>query len=233
MQIATFNGATSYSTQISSPMARLMFLATYTTNISELNAAKVTLTKSGISGGETILPELNFAQICDMAGSIDALVYVDATAKTVAVSLPISMGGSYFVNGNDWNLQLSGCTTTNTFKIFAIEDDSHESDYISVKQVGCLANAEKTYTTGSAVMLFINPTQITRIKLMYKNRTVELTSEEVAELARVSNPVQRVTLAGALTAGYDVLAPLNIKGTEQIALTMNTNCNPLVLEHIL
>jgi len=233
MLIASLTGSTSYSLQITNPVARLMLTGTYVTNVSELNNTRFTLTKSGSNGAVTVWPELTFTELCDICGAIDALIYLDATAKKVFISFPISLGGTFFEDQNDFNLSISSAIAGNTWVINALEDNNIESDFVIVKKIGCLADSEKLHSTGLGVLMFVNPAQVTRVKLVYPNRTVELTADEIRELSRVNNPVHQVTLAGALTAGFGTLAMLNIKGTMQVSLTMSANSTPIIVEHIL
>jgi hypothetical protein len=209
--IGTHTGATSYSGTVEQPIARLLIDADSTTALATVTAAKLSVSIATPTKTSNIIPEMTFAQLADLAGFIDA-VYYELTAQfQIKFSIPLSLGGALNLGGGSLQYNITSATAADTIKVFAIDDAKLENDYIEIVPVSCPANAVKIVDVVKAAYFFIDPTAVTKIKVNYATgRSPEYTGDEIQEIARVVNPVHKVTNAGVMTAGYGTLAGLNV-----------------------
>lgn len=231
--VGTHTGATSYSGSIESPTARLYIFGDSATAISTLNAVKLTLTQATKRKTGTLIPELTFDILADIAAYIDGVIYEDATAFYKKFSIPVSLGGSYDLEGGALSYTLTGATAGDTIKVYAIDDAKRELDYIEIVPLGCIAGSVKTIDAVNCAYFFADPTNVTRLKVTYANGTaIEYLGEEITEIARVMNPVHKGTLAGLFTMGFGTLAGMNIMDAVNLEVNLTANGTVYLVKHL-
>lgn len=232
--LGTHTGQTSYSGNIDQPIARLLIDADSTTSLATVTAAKLTLSQATKRKTGTMIPELTFAQLADIAGFIDAVYYQMTAEFRIKFSVPISLGGAYDLEGGSLTYNLSNCTAADTIKVYAIDDAKRELDYIEVIPVGTVANNNKNVDLTMGAYLFIDPTVLTRIKINYPGGiSVEYVGEEIQEIARILNPVNKVTNAGLITPGYEALSGVIVRDAVSAEIQFSSATTFYVLKHLL
>jgi hypothetical protein len=230
--VGTHTGATSYAGSIESPIARLVVFGDSATAISTLNSVKLTLTQSTKRRTGTIIPELTLDILSEIAAFMDGVIYEDATAFTKYFSIPISLGGAYDLEGGSLTYTLSGCTAGDTIKVYACDDAKRELDYINIIPIGVLANAVKVVDCLNGAFLFLTASQITRVKVNYPNGvSIEYVDEEIKEIARCVNQVQKVTLAGLCYTGFGTLIGMNVIDAVSVEINMTTLGTVYLVKH--
>jgi hypothetical protein len=225
----TGNAAGKYSGTIETGISRLMIMYSYAGGIAELDACKLSLSLASKNFNGTVIPELSIAQLADIAGTLDGVRFDDIAGTGVIFSIPVSLGGAFSNTEGVLSYAIQGANVGSVIELWAIDDLKKEEDFISITAVGTQAGVSKTVPVRDCIYCFLNPSDLTRVKLTYAgNKSIEYTTLELQEIARVTNPVQKVTEAGALTCGYDALMGINTVEAVEIELTM-VNGNPVYL----
>lgn len=232
--VGTHTGAIAYAESIESPVARIMIDADSTTALATVTAVKMSLTQSTKRKTGTLFPELSFAILADIAGFIDAIYYEMTATFRIIFSIPISLGGAYDTEGGSLSYVLSNCTAADMIKVYAIDDAKRELDYIEITPMSCPAGGSKTIDVTQCPFFFMDPTNITRLKINYRNSvSIEYLGEEIKEIARLVNPVHKVTDVGILTAGYSGIAGINITDASTVEVTATVLGLCYVVKHLL
>lgn len=218
--VGTHIGAIAYTESIESPVARIMIDADSATALATVTAVKLTVSQSTKRKTGTLFPELSLAILADICGFIDAIYYEMTATFRIIFSIPISLGGAYDTEGGSLTYTLSNCTAGDTIKVYAIDDAKRELDYIEIIPVSCPAGGVKVVDVVQCPYFFMDPTNITRLKLNYRNGvSIEYLGEEIKEIARLVNPVHKLTDVGALTAGYSGIAGVNVIDATTVEVT--------------
>ncbi len=234
--VGTHTGATQYSGSIESPIARLYINADGAA-MADINGAKLTVTQATKKRTGTMIPELTLSQLGDIAGFIDGIIDEDTTLFTKTFSIPISLGGAYDMEGGALTYSLTNCIATTTFLIYAIDDAKRENDYIDIVPIGCAAGGVKTLDAMYGTYLFVDPTNLTRLKLIYASGlAIEYLGAEIMEIAKVVNPVHSLsgaTAAKVLKPGYGTLSGVNIMDAVQMEVTLTAAGVVYMVKHLL
>jgi hypothetical protein len=210
--LGTHTGQVAYTGSIDSPIARLYIDADSATALGTVTAAKLSLSQATKKRTGTIIPELPFSVLADIAGYIDAIYYQYTATFRIKFSIPIGGGPAYDPEGGSLTYNLSNCTAADTIKVYCIDDARRGQSYIEIVPIACLAGGVKQIDCTYANWLFIDPSNLTRVKVNYAGGlSIEYVGEELDEIARLVNPVHKVTDAGILSAGTITNAGLNIQ----------------------
>lgn len=230
----THTGATSYSGSIDSPIARLMIDADSISSLATVTSPKLTLSQSTKRKTGTLIPELTFAVLADICGFIDAVYYEMTATFRIIFSIPISLGGAYDPEGGSLSYTISGATAGDTIKVYSIDDAKRELDFVEITPVACLAGGVKQIDVRDVKFLFIDPTNITRIKFGYANGlSIEYVGAEISEICRIVNPVHKVTDVGVLTPGYGTLGGINVIDALTADVNLTVAGTVYVFKHLL
>jgi hypothetical protein len=229
--VGDHTGAVSYGGSVESPIARFHIKGTAAA-VATLLATKLTISQATKRKTGTMIPELTLSQLADIAGFIDAMILKSAT--TLEFSLPISLGGAYDLEGGSLTYNLTDATAGDVVKIYAIDDAKRELDYIDIVPIGCTAGGVKSLDAIYGTFMFIDPTNLTRIKIIYANGlAIEYLGAEISEICRVVNPVHQVTDAGVLTSGYGTLGGINIVDATKVEVTLTAAGTVYMVKHML
>ncbi|HUX55771.1 MAG TPA: hypothetical protein VMV77_02280 [Bacteroidales bacterium] len=232
--IGIHTGQVAYGGSIESPVARIMIDADSATALATVMAVKLTLNQATKRKTGNMIPEISFAVLADICGFIDAIFYEMTVEFRIIFSIPISLGGAYDLEGGSIGYVLSGCTAADTIKVYAIDDARRELDYLEIVPVSCPAGGVKVIDSVFGEFLFVDPTNLTRVKINYANGVgIEYLGEEVKEIARLVNPVHKVTNAGLLTAGYSDVSGINIRDAVTVDITLAALGLVYVVKHLL
>jgi hypothetical protein len=218
---------------VESPIARLLIDADSTTALATVTAVKLTVAQATKRRTGTLIPELTLAILADIAGFIDAIYYEMTAEFRIKISIPISLGGAYDLEGGNLMYTLSGCTAGDTIKVYGIDDAKRDLDYIEIVPVACLAGGVKVIDCTNVKFLFVDPTNVTRCKLNYNGVGIEYVGEEIQEIARVVNPVHKVTNAGILTSGFGTLAGIIVADALSAEMNLTSAGTVYVVKHLI
>jgi hypothetical protein len=231
--VGTHTGSTSYSGTIESPVARILIFGDSATAVSTIDSVKLTLTQSTKRKTGTIIPDISLLTLGEIAAFIDGVIYEDATAFYKYFSIPISLGGAYDLEGGSFTYTLTGCTAGDTIKVYAVDDAKRELDYIDIVPVGVMANAVKVIDCLNGAFLFLTAAQITRIKINYPNGvSIEYVDEEIREIARCVNQVEKITLAGLAYTGFGTYCGVNVIDAVSVEVNMTTLGTVYLVKHM-
>lgn len=232
--LGTYTGQVAYSGSIEQPCARILIDADSAAALANVTAVKMTLSQATKRKTGTLIPELSFAILADIAGFIDAVYYEMTATFRIIFSIPVSLGGAYDLEGGSLDYSLSGCTAADTIKMYAIDDAKRDLSYMEITPVSCNAGGVKTLDTSNVNFLFVDPANLTRIKISYvSGLSIEYLGEEIKELARLVNPVHKVTDAGLITAGYSGVAGINVIDAATVDITLTALGLVYVVKHLL
>lgn len=225
-------GAVSYANTINVPVKRVLVFGTAAA-IATLLATKLTIAQATKKITGTICPEMTLSNMADIAGFIDALIWKSATV--LKFSIPISLIGAYDLEGGSLTYNLTNCTVGDVIKIYAIDDLKRSFDYMDITPIRCDAGGVKTIDCTNAKFAFVDPTNITRVKVSYPGSlgSREWVGEEIAEICRVVNPVHSVTDAGVVVPGYGTLGGINLIDAETMDLTLTAAGTVFIYKHLL
>lgn len=232
--LGTHTGATSYTGSIDGPIARLLIFADSTTALSTVTGAKLTLTQSTPRKNDTMIPEMTLGNLADIAGYIDAIYYQLTAGFAIKFSIPISSGDCYDTEGGTITYTLSNCASADTIKVYSIDDPKRSFDYINIVPIACLAGSIKILDVASTAYAFVDPTNVTRVKVNYRNGiSCEYVGEELMEIFRVLNPVNKVTDAFLLTPGYEVIGGINVIDAVSMEFNLASNGTVYLVKYLL
>jgi hypothetical protein len=232
--VGTYTGGAAYSDSIDAPIARLMIDATSNTALATVTATKLTVTQATKRRQGTIIPEIALGVLAEICGFIDAVYYQMTATFRIIFSIPISLGGAYDPEGGSITYTLSNCTAADTIKVYNIDDAKRELDYIEIVPIACKAGGVTQLNVRDSKFLFTDPTNITRLKFTYASGlSIEYMGAEIAEIARIVNPVHKVTDAGLLTAGSDAIAGINVIDAVQADVTLTADGLVYMFKHLL
>lgn len=232
--LGTHTGAVAYTGSIDSPVARLMIDADSTSALATVTAIKLTLSQATKRKQGTLIPELSLAILGDICAFIDAMYFEMTATFRIIFSIPISLGGAYDPEGGSMTYTLSNCTAADTIKVYAIDDAKRELDYIEIIPVACLAGGVKQLDVRDTKFLFVDPTNITRIKFTYATGlSIEYVGAEIQEICRIVNPIQKVTDVGVLTPGYGTLGGINVIDAVNAEVNLTAAGTVYMFKHLL
>jgi hypothetical protein len=233
--LGSYTGATNYSGSIDSSIGRLMVDATSATALATVEGTKLTLSQATPRKSGTLIPEISFLILAEITAFLRGIFYQFTATFRIIFSFPISLaGGAYDPEGGSLSYHISGATAGDTIKVFSIDDPLKTLDYVEIVPVACLAGGVKQLDLRESKYIFVNPTNISRVKMVYPSGvSVEYVGDEVQEICRLLNPANKITDAGLITCGFGSVGGIEVSNAVSAEVTLTGNGVIYMVKHLL